>query len=118
MELLSKQRMGWNNNSGVIFTRKNGKSQVDSKKLIYARNKEPLPSYVNPQNEKMLLKTMNDKYEKTLEKFDDRGKVVLQPRNMIITDPCNVTPTLPVKPIAMESKGLARIDNSMPPLPK
>ena len=118
MELLSKQRMGYNNDSGIIFTRRNGRAQVDSKKLIFPINKAPQADYINPQNEKTLLKTMNDKYEKTLEKFEDRGKVKLLPKNMIITDPCNPVPTLPVKPIAMEKKGLARIDNSMPPLPK
>ena len=118
MELLSKQRMGYNNDSGIIFTRRNGRAQVDSKKLIFPINKAPQADYINPENEKMLLKTMNNKYEKTLEKFEDRGKVELRPKNMIITDPCNVTPTLPVKPIAMEKKGLARIDNSLPPLPK
>jgi hypothetical protein len=37
---------------------------------------------------------------------------------MIVTDPCNETPTLPVNPIAMEQKGLARIDSSLPPLLK
>jgi len=119
MELLSKQRMGYNNSSGIYFTQRNGLAQVNSKKLIYARNKEPLPSYINPQNEKMLLKTMNNKYDKTLEKFDDRGKVELKPSpNMIVTDPCNEMPTLPVNPIAMEQKGIARIDSSLPPLLK
>ena len=118
MELLSKQRMGYNNSSGIIFTRKNGKSQVDSKKLIFPKNKAPQADYVNPKNEKMLLKGLNDKYDKTLEKFDDRGKVELKPKNMIVTDPCNETPTLPVNPIAMEQKGLARIDSSLPPLLK
>jgi len=115
MELLSKQRMGYNNSSGIFFTRKNGKAQVDSKKLIFPKNKAPQADYVNPKNEKMLLKGLNDK---TLEKFDDRGKVELKPKNMIVTDPCNDTPTLPVNAIAMEQKGIARIENSMPPLLK
>ena len=118
MEYLSKQRMGFNNSSGIYFVQRNGKAQVDSKNLIFPINKAPQADYINPQNEKMLLKTMNDKYEKTLVTFEDRGKVELKPINMIITDPCNPVPTLPVKPIAMEKKGLARIDNSMPPLPK
>jgi len=118
MEYLSKQRLGFNNSSGIYFTQRNGKAQVDSKKLIFPKNKAPQADYVNPQNEKMLLKTMNNKYEKTLEKFDERGKVELKPKNMIVTDPCNEMPVLPVKPIAMEQKGIARIENSMPALLK
>ena len=118
MEYLSKQRMGYNNDSGIIFTRKNGKAQVEGNKLIFPMNKTPQAEYINPQNKKMLLKGLNDKYEKTLEKFEERGKVPLKPKNMIITDPCNETPTLPVNPVAMEQKGLARIDSSLPPLLK
>jgi hypothetical protein len=118
MEYLSKQRLGWNDNSGLYFTRKNGKAQVEGNKLIFPMNKAPQAEYINPQNEKMLLKGLNDKYDKTLEKFEDRGKVKLVPKNMIITDPCNETPTLPVNAVAMEQKGLARIDNSLPPLLK
>lgn len=67
---LTSNHRGFNNDSGLIYTRQNGMTQYEGKP-IFGITQLPTPTYVNKQNTEQLLKSMNDrsKQKKTGEKI-------------------------------------------------
>ena len=57
---LTSNHRGFNNDSGLIYTRQNGMTQYEGKP-IFGITQLPTPTYVNKQNIEQLLKSMNDR---------------------------------------------------------
>ena len=61
---LTSNHRGFNNDSGLIYTRQNGMTQYEGKP-IFGITQLPVPQYVNKANTEQAMENMNDgfKYE-------------------------------------------------------
>jgi hypothetical protein len=66
---MSKIR-GYNNDSGMIYTQFNGLQQYSTTHPMFPINKQDQDYYVNPNNVKIMLETMNDEEpDETVSRF-------------------------------------------------
>ena len=64
----TSSHLGYNSDSGIIRTMRNGLLQFSDPKMYTRSVTEPMPQYENAENVQETLKQMNDDYEDTSDK--------------------------------------------------